>query len=94
MKPYVPWYRGLNASVLAGRRHGGYRTQSLRNFAHAMAHAKLSDDELGVFLEMRLEIARCAQSRRQFWLGRAYNALSGESSDYLRLTGREVCDIL
>lgn len=67
---------------------------TLSVFETRMTLAPKAQEELATFLDVRLKIAARASARTAKGVGRFYNTLSGESPEYVRLTGRELRDVL
>ncbi len=67
---------------------------TLSEFETRMTRAPVVQQELATFLDVRLKIAARASARTASGAGRIYHTLSGENPDYVRLTGRELRDVL
>ncbi|SMP10925.1 hypothetical protein SAMN06265373_102205 [Shimia sagamensis] len=63
-------------------------------FEQRLSLAPRAQRELLVFLDLRLKIAEQAKSKSTGFAGRLFNVLPGENPDYLRLSGRELKDVL
>lgn len=90
IKTHWPWYR-----LFQNRRYRRFAmSQTALRFERDLTEVPFHVDEMQRFLTVRLSIVAAAQRRQSCVLGRLYNRLSGESAAYLRLSGRELRDVL
>ena len=67
---------------------------TLSAFEQRMSLAPRAQRELRLLLDLRLKVSERAKGRSAGFVGRLYNVLSGETPEYLGMSGSELKDVL
>ncbi|CUH53503.1 hypothetical protein SAMN04488037_102313 [Shimia marina] len=90
VRAHWAWY----AALIRQREQRFELLSSMLQFKRDLETARFPDAELRTVLQTRVTIASLAERRERRVLGRFYNWLSGEDSQYIRLEGLVLCDVL